>query len=107
MKKRLKSLHWDWWIVLIFLIIRLVINLEIKTPSIIFAIIYAIFIILLSMKTKYFITSLVTFLIIDSAIGTYLLVNNILPLGLYLGTILVNLAIIIILVKNNYKIFKK
>jgi len=97
--------HLDWYIVLIFLAIRLIINLEIVRLSISFAVIYLIFITLLLTKTKFFSTLLILFLVIDSVIGTYLATITELN-SVYYGTMLVNLVIISILIRNRSKSFK-
>jgi len=96
----------DWWLVLIFLIVRLLINLEPKIISVSFAIIYAVFVLMLFFETPLFTTLLVLFLTIDSMIGTYFFTNGDLSNTLFYGTIIVNLIIIALLVKNFKKNFK-
>jgi len=97
----------DWWLVLLFLLIRLIINLEPKTISISFAIIYAVFILMLFFKTPLFTTLLVLFLTIDSMIGTYFFANGDLASVIFYGTIIVNLVIIILLIQNFKKNFER
>ncbi|MCH7568877.1 MAG: hypothetical protein IIA87_05650 [Nanoarchaeota archaeon] len=99
--------HWDLYIVFIFIFIRLILNLQLKTLSIFFAVVYLIFILMLVKKTSYFSTLFVIFLAIDSMIGTYLftLMNN---LNFeYYGTMITNLIIIFLIVKNIHGHFLK
>lgn len=97
----------DWWLVLIFLVVRLIINLEPKIISISFVIIYAVFILMLFFKTPLFTTLLVFFLTIDTMVGTYFFTKGDLSNVIFYGTIIVNLIIIVLLVQNFKKNFKK
>lgn len=97
----------DWWIILIFLLVRLLMNFESKTISISFAIIYAVFVLMLFFETLLFTTLLILFLTIDSMIGTYLFANGDLSNIMFYGTIIVNLIIIFLLIQNFKKNFKK
>ena len=65
------------------------------------------FVLMLFFGTPLFTTLLILFLTIDSIIGTYLFVNGDLSNVIFYGTIIVNLIIIILLVQNFKKNFKK
>ena len=107
MKKRLKNLHWDWWIVLIFLIISLVMNFNLTALSIFFAIIYAVFILMLFFGTPFFIVSLVMFLTMNSATNAYLFANGNLNSFIFYTLMGINLIIIGLLIQNYHKEFEK
>ena len=107
MKKMLGKITWDWAVIMIFLAIRLVINFENNVLSMFFAVVYAVFILMLLFGTPLFASPLVLFLTLDSIIGTYLFANNALPEIMYYGTMLVNFAIIVILIQNFNNRFKK
>ena len=99
LKKKFSLKYTSFWIILLFLALRFIINLENNPLTIAFAVIYGIFILLLIIKNKYFILLLLGFLVIDLGIGTFLLYKSVLPLNLYIGTIVINFLIILLLIK--------
>ena len=98
---------WPWYLVLIFLLIRFIMNIEMIYLSIVFAVIYAFFFYLLITKKPYFTNLFIMFLSIDSMIGTYLALTSLGFNYIYWGTILVNFIIMFVLLRNTNKNFKK
>lgn len=93
---------WDWWIVLVFLFARLVLNVFNITELLFlfFSVAYLVLIILQIKGARVFSILLIMFLYIDSIIGTYLftLSGN---LGAeFYGTIFVNGAVIFLVLLN-------
>ncbi|MEM3074894.1 MAG: hypothetical protein QW727_03060 [Candidatus Pacearchaeota archaeon] len=101
-----KSIYW--YIVLVFILIRLVLNLipPLTILFISFAIIYLLFFVWQIKNYKYFLISLLIFLVIDSMIGTYFfLIENISNIEFY-GTLVLNLIIILLLFFNPKNSFR-
>ena len=89
---------WIFYIILIFLAVRIILNLfpPISSLSIFFIISYTLLAILLLTKSKHFPILFILFLAIDSLIGTHLFTTNN-NLGIeYYGTMLINLIFIIL-----------
>ena len=105
------SKHWDYYLILAFILIRLFLNLDFifnfNSLFLLFAIVYFIFFLMLTRHVGGFATLFVMFLSIDSVIGTYLftMAGN---LGAeFYGTIVVNLVAIYLVVKNSTGSFKR
>ena len=98
--KRLLKDKWDHYIIFLFLVIRLILNVETQTLSVMFVIVYAIFLFMLTYRVKYFAVSLILFLSLDNIIATYFATSNNALDIFYLGTIFFNLVVIFLLTKN-------
>ena len=92
---------WSFYVLLIFFIVRIILNLRLAILPIVFVIIYLVLIFLLIKKSKIFTKFLIWFLIIDSLIGTYFLINGVLTALIYTGTIAVNLIMIWVAIKHS------
>jgi len=98
--KRLLKDKWDHYIIFLFLVIRLILNVETQTLSVMFVVVYAIFLFMLTYRVKYFAVSLILFLSLDNIIATYFATSNNALDIFYLGTIFFNLVVIFLLTKN-------
>ena len=98
--KRLLKDKWDHYFIFLFLVIRLILNVETQTLSVMFVIVYAIFLFMLTYRVKYFAVSLILFLSLDNILATYFATSNNALDIFYLGTIFFNLMIIFLLVKD-------
>ena len=98
--KRLLKDKWDHYIIFLFLVIRLILNVETQTLSVMCVVVYAIFLFMLTYRVKYFAVSLILFLSLDNIIATYFATSNNALDIFYLGTIFFNLVVIFLLTKN-------
>jgi len=99
--------RWDFLVVFIFLIIRLLLNIKFAPLFVFFAVSYVILILFMFEYKKGFFAGAIIFLYIDSLIGTFLYTSNN-NLGLeYLGTMIINLVMILILIYNRKDFLNK
>lgn len=92
--------HWDFSLILAFMIARIILNFEKKKLSMFFVAVYAVFIVWLLLNIPLFTTFFILFLTIDSMIGTYLATMMKKFDKVYFLTMLVNFVIIILLIQN-------
>lgn len=102
--------YWDYYLVALFILVRIIINIDRKPLMIFFALVHVALFLMLIYKTKYFVRIFVLFLAIDSMIGTYLATNP--QFGMMAGfglefysTMFVNFFFIWILITNRSKKF--
>ena len=111
LEKRMKPSHLrrhlGLYSVIIFLIIRFLINMEFTKLSIFFAASYAFFFYLLITKKTWFGTLFIMFLALDNMIGTYLAATKLGFDYIYYGTVIINFIIMFLVIKNYNKHFKK
>lgn len=98
--------HWDLYLVFLFLIIRLLINIEFSLLSLFFFFIYLFFLIILILRKKNFSLLFILFLALDNMIGTYLATIHNSFNFMYYGTMIINFVIMTIIIKNIHKDFK-
>jgi len=111
-KKRIKKdifnfkKRWDWWLVIIFLIGRLLLNVSVEPLFMFFFVAYLILIIMQVTDYPFFTNVFILFLVADSMIGTYLFtLNN--NFGIeFFGTMLLNFFFIALVVQNLNNSFK-
>ena len=111
-KKEVKSIpnklhkYSAYYLVLLFILIRLIINIELRLLSIVFVIAYLIFLVMLVKRMSFFITLFIIFLSIDNMLAVYFFAINKMSADIFYGTIAVNFIIMLILLRNQNNNFR-
>ena len=103
--KKNHSIDFDILFVYIFLIVRLLINMEMKFLSVLFVLAYSLFLFMLKYHKPFFSTLLILFLGIDNMLAVYFAASSNSYTIVFYGTVIINILITLLVLRNSHRHF--